>query len=303
MAKLFVIAGHGAGDPGACGNGYQEAERVRVLAQRIKELGGSNVMLGDVNRNYYADNGISNLTISKDYQIIELHMDSAAASARGGHVIIYSKFSPDTYDKNLAAGISKILPGRAQTLVGRSDLANPKRAANKGYGYRLMECGFISNAEDVAIFNANIDNIANMVLQAFGIKEGSVQVNEPAATPTPSKPAASAGTVTVDGWWGKNTTTALQKHFGTPVDGIVSNQDPAQKPYLERCDSGSWQFYGSGRGSNLIVAIQNWVGVKADGYAGPNTIKALQRKLGVTADGYCGVNTVTALQKWINGGF
>lgn len=300
MAKIFVIAGHGAGDPGATGNGYTEAERVRVLAKRIKELGGSSVMLGDVNRNYYADNGISNLTISKDYQIIELHMDAASASARGGHVIIYSKFSPDSYDKALAAGISKILPGRSQTLVGRSDLANPKRAAAKGYGYRLMECGFISNATDVSIFNANIDNIANMVLQAFGIKGGDVQVN----TPTTSIPSASAGTVSVDGWWGKNTTTALQKHFNTGfVDGIVSNQDPAQKPYLERCDTGSWQFYGSGRGSNLISAMQSWAGVSVDGYAGPNTVKGIQRKLGVTADGYCGVNTVTALQKWINNGF
>lgn len=35
MAHIFVIAGHGAGDPGACGNGYQEAERVRALAARI----------------------------------------------------------------------------------------------------------------------------------------------------------------------------------------------------------------------------------------------------------------------------
>ncbi len=72
MAKLFVIAGHGAGDPGACGNGYSEAERVRALAQRIKTLGGNNVTLGDVNRNYYADNGISTLNISKDYQINKL---------------------------------------------------------------------------------------------------------------------------------------------------------------------------------------------------------------------------------------
>ena len=32
MVKLYVIAGHGAGDSGAVGNGYQEAERVRVLA-------------------------------------------------------------------------------------------------------------------------------------------------------------------------------------------------------------------------------------------------------------------------------
>ena len=46
MAKLFVICGHGAGDPGCCAGGYTEAERVRALGQRIKELGGSEVELG-----------------------------------------------------------------------------------------------------------------------------------------------------------------------------------------------------------------------------------------------------------------
>ena len=173
MAKLFVIAGHGAGDPGACGNGYSEAERVRALAQRIKTLGGNNVTLGDVNRNYYADNGISTLNISKDYQIIELHMDAASASARGGHVIINAGFSPDSYDNAIANFISKILQGRSKLIVARNDLANPARAAAKGYGYRLVEFGFITNATDVGIFNSKMDEIARGVLSAFGI--GSVK--------------------------------------------------------------------------------------------------------------------------------
>lgn len=65
MAHLFIIAGHGAGDSGAVGYGYTEAERVRALARRIVALGGSNVTLGDVNRNWYADKGISSLNIPK----------------------------------------------------------------------------------------------------------------------------------------------------------------------------------------------------------------------------------------------
>lgn len=59
---LFIIAGHGAGDPGATGNGYTEAERVRALAAHIGALGGSNVTIADTSRNWYADNGISKLT-------------------------------------------------------------------------------------------------------------------------------------------------------------------------------------------------------------------------------------------------
>lgn len=185
MTKLFVICGHGAGDPGACGNGYQEAERVRALGKRIKELGGDSVMLGDVNRNYYADNGISGLTISKDYQIVELHMDSAAAaSARGAHVVIKGGLEPDKYDTALAKFVSGMFPGRSVTISKRSDLANPARAYAKGYGYRLIECGFISNAEDVKVFNSGIDKLAEGILECFGIGA------QAASKPTASKPTA-----------------------------------------------------------------------------------------------------------------
>ena len=173
MAHLYVIAGHGAGDPGAVGNGYQEAERVRVLANRIKALGGDNVTLGDTSRNWYADKGISSLNIPKDWCIIELHMDSASASARGGHVIIKSGYTADVYDTALANFIGGILPGRAQLIVGRSNLANPNRAAAKGYNYRLVEFGFITNATDVSVFNNRMDDIARGVLSAFGISSGA----------------------------------------------------------------------------------------------------------------------------------
>ena len=294
MPKLFIICGHGAGDPGACANGYQEAERVRVLGQAIKDLGGNDVILGDMSRDYYADNGISRLTYDKDaIWIAELHMDSATPSARGAHVIIKSGYEPDKYDKELAGKLSSLMPGRSQTIVKRSDLANPNRAAAKGYNYRLVEHGFISNSEDVAIFNANIEKIARIYLEVFGI------------TPTGSVNVPDSGTsyngIAVDGWWGPATTKALQSHFGTIQDSIVSGQDIGSKKYHERCDESSWK-YGTG-GSNVIKALQAMLGVDQDRYFGPKTIKALQKKLGVNQDGYCGVNTVTALQKWVNNGY
>ena len=40
----------------------------------------------------------------------------------------------------------------------------------RGYGYRLVEFGFITNSEDVKIFNTRMDDIAAGVLAAFGIK-------------------------------------------------------------------------------------------------------------------------------------
>ena len=102
MAKLYIIAGHGAGDPGAVGGGYNEAERVRALASRIKALGGSSVEVLNTARNWYADNGISSLSLPSSACLLELHMDSASPSARGGHVIINQGFDPDAYDNALA---------------------------------------------------------------------------------------------------------------------------------------------------------------------------------------------------------
>lgn len=195
--KLFVICGHGAGDPGACHNGYEEAERVRVLGKKIKELGGNNVMLGDVNRNYYEDDGIEKLTISKDYQIIELHMDSASASARGAHIIINSGFEPDKYDEALADFLCGLFPGRSKKIAERSDLANPKRAAAMGYGYRLAECGFISNKEDLDLFNNNIEKIAKGILEAFGISTNGASSSNKPSDGKPSSGSNSSGKKTI----------------------------------------------------------------------------------------------------------
>lgn len=170
MAHVFLICGHGAGDSGAVGNGYQEQERVRTLGARIKALGGDYVTLADTSKNWYKTAGINTLTIPKDWQILELHMDSGAASARGGHVIIKKGYTADKYDNALAKMLKEILPGRSNMIVGRSDLANVNRAAAKGYGYRLVEFGFISNANDVKIFNSRMDDIAEGVLEAFDIQ-------------------------------------------------------------------------------------------------------------------------------------
>lgn len=171
MPRLYVIAGHGAGDPGACGNGYTEAERVRALAAAIKRRGGDSVVLLDTSRNWYADKGINQLSIPKGDCLVELHMNSSTPSARGGHVIIKSGIGgADAYDRAIRDFIVQYFPGRSVTIDERSDLANPNRAYARGINYRLVENGFISNAKDVATFNAHVNDLADCYLAAFGIK-------------------------------------------------------------------------------------------------------------------------------------
>lgn len=306
MAKAFVIAGHGAGDPGACANGFQEAAQVRKLAARMQALGGSEVIVGDMNRNWYKDKGIALGHCPKGVPVIELHMDSAGAGAKGGHVIIKDGFNPDAVDNALAAFIGGFFPGRSKTIVGRSDLANVNRAARAGVNYRLVECGFISDSGDANKFETQMDELAKGILAAFGIGASA-----PAPQPVP-QPAPKPQGLAVDGYWGEATTLRIQEVLGCPYkDGKISRQNPQHKHRLKAC-TGGWEFsapWGEQPGSQTIGAIQRACGVAVDGFIGPDTINALIRHFKPTSgakveDGKldAGSLTVKAMQRALNEG-
>lgn len=114
---------------------------------------------------------------------------------------------------------------------------------------------------------------------------------------------SNSGALAVDGVWGVATTTALQRHFGTPVDGIVSGQWSGRRGII-RCAGSGWQFSQSAGGSLLIRAMQRELGCDADGVVGPATINALERHYGYAADGRldCPSNTVRRMQEALNRG-
>lgn len=178
MGKLLIICGHGNGDSGAVGHGYTEANLVRKLGKKIKELGGDDVILGDTSIDWVGARKLSTIKLEKGIQILELHMDSHTSNtAKGGHVIINAKFSADKYDKALAKMISTRFDGRANSIVKRSDLYNSNVCASRGFSYRLMECGFISNKGDVQKFVNDIDGLAEDILECFDIKVKTKNAN------------------------------------------------------------------------------------------------------------------------------
>lgn len=188
MTRLYVVPGHGMGDPGAMGHGYSEAERVRELATRIKHYGGDNVILADFNENYYMLNKFQTVSIPSDCCVVELHMDSAGTpSAHGGHVITGIR-SANAYDHNLANLMMRMFPGRAAHVVQHSDLRNPNVATARGINYRLVENGFISNADDVWKFNTLMDELALGYLEAFGIRRVDRMAMAPVTVPEAGSP-------------------------------------------------------------------------------------------------------------------
>lgn len=83
--------------------------------------------------------------------------------------------------------------------------------------------------------------------------KGKLRTSKPKTSSKP-KPSKSNANLKVDGYMGKATISALQRYFGTPVDGVLS------KPSL------------------VIKELQKLLGVKADGYMGKITITAMQKR-------------------------
>lgn len=103
-----------------------------------------------------------------------------------------------------------------------------------------------------------------------------------ASSPEPSP----SGGIAEDGWWGTDTTRALQRALGTPEDGEVWGQVEANaQPAL----TSGWVYdYPEHDGSPCIAALQERIGMTGkdvDGVMGPATIACLQLAMGTASDG------------------
>ena len=122
-------------------------------------------------------------------------------------------------------------------------------------------------------------------------------VIRPAYAPAP----AGDGTLTVDGYWGADTTRKLQEILGTTVDGIVSSQDEDYEDDNPGLTTG-WEWVATPEGSAVIEALQATLGVEQDGIFGPETIHALEAHYGFEPDEGLDApsNTIRALQQALN---
>lgn len=203
------------------------------------------------------------------------------------------------------------------------DIVNAVRRAGKAVSARSAQAG------DIVLFDWNGDGVADHIgivekntgsylqtiegntnngtvarrTRAYGTVLLCGRPNYGGAS-KPSQPAQSGGAgLVVDGFWGSSTTTALQRHFGTPVDGIVSGQWTGRKSILKACTSG-WQFSSNASGSLLIAAMQRALGIQDDGIAGPQFVNALEKHYGFAPDGHLDYpsNTVRKMQRALNAG-
>lgn len=111
----------------------------------------------------------------------------------------------------------------------------------------------------------------------------------------------------VDGSFGPACVRRTQQYLGVAVDGVVSNQPTSNKKYLSAAYGGCWEFTSEyDQGSNMVRALQAFLGLTQDGWCGKITVMTLQQLLTNLhyytgeIDGSMGPETVKAWQRYLN---
>ena len=88
--KILLISGHGAGDSGACGNGYKEADLTREVVNILKDKLAKYAQVDVYNqaRNAFDDvnNGNLQVTWTNYNYVLEIHFNSFNGSAKGTEI-------------------------------------------------------------------------------------------------------------------------------------------------------------------------------------------------------------------------
>lgn len=199
--KILLISGHGAGDTGACGCGYREADLTRKATSILEgKLDAYDVTVDryPTARNAYEDNKLGRMQksfIAYDL-VIEVHFNSYNGSAHGTECL----YRPASL-RSLAASVSAAIASEGFYNRGakrRTDLMNMNTCNRLGIPYILIETCFIDNKADMDRYAKELYNVWGKVAAAvcahYGIKK-LASAGEPVKTSKTSsakkKPAKS----------------------------------------------------------------------------------------------------------------
>lgn len=297
VAKHLIVCGHGAGDPGAGGNGITERDWTRnslkpLMEKWAKQLKHNTVEFYPVSNNMFVDTqaGRGAYTASAT-SVTEIHLDSSSnSSATGGHVIIHTSLSADGNDLAIAQVINKYVGWwgsvkGSQGISRRNNLLNCNVFATRaGISYRLVELGFISNPTDVRNLINNLDAVAKELVEAVTGEKLSVAPEKPKqptinqGTPGTRKGLFYRSHVPNQGWLGfmPSNGTSGSTGLAIPLEAVDVRWDGKQdmigsQAHVAGVGWKQWDYGVTGTtGENrTIEAVKFWIGaeLKKAGYS------------------------------------
>ena len=201
--KILLISGHGAGDSGAVGNGYKEADLTREVVNILKNKlsNYAQVEVYNQSRDAFSDVNNGNLQVNwKNYNyVFEVHFN--AGGGKGTEIYTTREESAKTVEQKIMDKLGQYFTIRGVKEKNFNVIYSAKKS---GVSSALLETCFIDNANDMNIYQSNKDRIcqaiAEGIAEGFGLKEG--EPSQPIEIPSNNKDINSIADEVIAGKWG-----------------------------------------------------------------------------------------------------
>lgn len=183
--KILLIAGHGQGDCGAVGNGYQEATLTREVVMLLKPILSkyADVTVFDTSKDMYKFLKAGNKYNFKDFDyVLEFHFNAFNTKAYGTEILVHPSEKGVSVEHNILNNISAIgFTNRGVKTC--SNLQNMNICKGKqNISYALLETCFIDNKNDMNLYQAKkqeiIQAIAKGIIDGFKLTNSSTNNDE-----------------------------------------------------------------------------------------------------------------------------
>lgn len=247
--KILLISGHGAGDVGACGCGYQEANLTREVVNGLHGIlkNYCEVDVYDQSRNAYRDlkNGVLRVNFAIYDYVFEVHFNAFNKLSKGTEIYVTRSETGITVEKTIMNNLGKFFKVRG---VKRKNFNVIAAAKKSGASSALLETCFIDNSNDMDIYQKNkneiCQGIANAIIEGFGLN------SKPAVTkPVVNKSKYKVGDkVTVSSYYASSTDLSDKAIHKTATGTITRIVEGARNPYLLNDGDLGWCNDGDIRG-------------------------------------------------------
>lgn len=178
--KILLISGHKENYNPSKLTGVEEGdltiELVKLITKRLE--GYAEVTAYPYDRDMYHDNknGCLNVNLKDFNYVFEVHFDAFNNKAKGTSILIHSDYRGGiSVEKNILAKLV-LLGFENRGIVYRNDLLNMKTCLDLGVDYALLETCFFDNPDDMKLYKAKKDKVAdavvNGIIEGFGLKKG-----------------------------------------------------------------------------------------------------------------------------------